>query len=736
MMRIMFFLATICSAGLVAPLYAAERGDAYNDALRDGVVFAQTQKWNVASDYWRKRIEEFSASDDVDKSDIAFLQIMETIALEKAGKGKAYKSWTGALNTYLESGTSWEREREALSAVIEKVKYDVGSSFSTDGVGIAGETRSALILESLDNILHFTNYDGPKPGLKVLAEEAAPNVSVSRNYFARPSAFFDAAPAAEETRSRGNVDTDVISDNASASSITRGIQSSNKSTAADLSPAALDTVDDEGYEILPLPSFDATAPSVDVAAHPSIPVKNAALAPISAYSEGADLITALDEEAVSNDQNPSPVKSQEEKPTVEKPLEEKAEAATAASTAPNSKLISRRVLSEANRELTDQELEYARRAWRYFEQNHQPNTGLYNSVHKYTFSTMWDVGSSLAALFCAYEIGIIDELYYDERMASMLNTLRDIPLYKGKLPNREYDTRTGLMTNLKNVVDDRGSGYSSLDIGRTLTWLAIIDQYHERFSEDINAVVDRWDLSAVLEDGEFYRDLVINGKTDRKQEGRIGYEQYAALGFSKWGKEATNAMDVEDASAEIVSGVEILRDTRAPDFLNLEPFLITLIEFAPVPSLVPEQASSLINAHIMRSKSIGKNILYTEDSIDESPWFLYNVISSPEGDWLCKTSSNKIADKCQTISTKAAFMANALFKLGYIEEILEESVGNFDLKNGYYAGVYDDGTLNRALTSNTNALILESLAFKVRGAAFLDSDYVESVAASKSRLAN
>jgi len=266
--------------------------------------------------------------------------------------------------------------------------------------------------------------------------------------------------------------------------------------------------------------------------------------------------------------------------------------------------------------------------------------------------------------------------------------------------------------------------------------LAIIDRHHDRFSEKIDAIVVRWNLERVLNDGEFHRDLLIDGKVDRKQEGRIGYEQYAALAFLQWDIEAENAMDVDDAITDIVSGVEILRDSRTPDFLNLEPFLITMLEYSPVPRVIPQQASSLINAHIMQSNKTGTSLLHAEDSIDEAPWFLYNTISSPEGDWLCKTGNNIVVEKCQAVSIKAAFMANMLFGLDYIENILTEVRGHFDLRNGYYAGVYNDGTVNKALTSNTNALILESLAFKKRGGAFLDGAYEERVAASKSRLAN
>jgi len=685
------------------PAYAASDAKKYHDALRDGVVYVQTQKWTVAADYWSITAKELSKAGDFNKVDLAFMAIMQTIALEKSGDAKAYSAWTKALGIYLENGTNWERERQALAASIEKVKYDVGSSFSSDGVGLSSSTKNALILESLDNILNFTAYEGPQPGLEVVGENNTPNVSVSRSYFPRPTAYLGAPNDVSEKRSRIRGEVNLLLDDVRGNTIPRGIQAAETESNEEVQP---DNIENDA-EYLSVPDFDPMPSNFIVKAYPSIAITQTGLEPITVFSSTVNESEKRNTEII-----------------VDKQILQ------------NRELISRRIFSDENGKITDLELEYAKRAWRYFENNYQANTGLYNSVHKYPFATMWDIGSALAALYCAFEIGVIDELYYDEKMSNILNTLRDIPLYKGKLPNREYDTRSGLMTNLKNIVDDNGSGYSSLDIGRTLTWLSIVSKHHERFADTIAEVVGRWDLESVLDGGEFYRELLIKGKTDRKQEGRIGYEQYAAMAFLQWQIEARNALDADETVIEIVSGVEILRDRRTPDFLNLEPFLISMLEFSSIPDVIPQQASALINAHIMQSQKIDSNLLYAEDSIDEAPWFLYNIISSPEGDWLCKTSRNKVAKKCQTVSTKAAFMADALFDLGYLKNILTDIESNFDIRNGYFAGFYGDGTLNKALTSNTNALILESLAFKKRGAAFIDSEFVEKVAASKSRLAN
>ena len=48
-------------------------------------------------------------------------------------------------------------------------------------------------------------------------------------------------------------------------------------------------------------------------------------------------------------------------------------------------------------------------AWKYFENNTQPETGLANAVDKYPSTTMWDTASYLGALVSAYELGIIEQ---------------------------------------------------------------------------------------------------------------------------------------------------------------------------------------------------------------------------------------------------------------------------------------------------------------------------------------
>jgi len=58
------------------------------------------------------------------------------------------------------------------------------------------------------------------------------------------------------------------------------------------------------------------------------------------------------------------------------------------------------------RSLTATELEMAKVAWTYFQNNTDDNTGLVNSVDGYTASTLWDTASYLLALISARDLDL------------------------------------------------------------------------------------------------------------------------------------------------------------------------------------------------------------------------------------------------------------------------------------------------------------------------------------------
>ncbi|MEM6797518.1 MAG: DUF3131 domain-containing protein, partial [Acidobacteriota bacterium] len=118
--------------------------------------------------------------------------------------------------------------------------------------------------------------------------------------------------------------------------------------------------------------------------------------------------------------------------------------------------------------LSDQEMEWARIAWRYFENNHNPQTGLVNMMDRYGVTNMWCLGDSIAALVAAEQLGLIDKRQFDARMSGLLDFLNRMGLFAGRLPNRLYDTANGAMIGHDNQPAE--IGWSAVEIGRLLVW--------------------------------------------------------------------------------------------------------------------------------------------------------------------------------------------------------------------------------------------------------------------------
>jgi hypothetical protein len=70
------------------------------------------------------------------------------------------------------------------------------------------------------------------------------------------------------------------------------------------------------------------------------------------------------------------------------------------------------------------------------------------------------------------------------------------------------------------------------------------------------------------------------------------------------------------------------------------------------------------------------------------------------------------------LSTKAAIGWMVLYRDDYTQRLANAMQGLFDPSKGWYAGRYErDGRPNRALTANTNAIVLESLCYLQNGIA-------------------
>lgn len=374
--------------------------------------------------------------------------------------------------------------------------------------------------------------------------------------------------------------------------------------------------------------------------------------------------------------------------------------------------------------LTPEEQTYARGAWQYFVKNYQPATGFTNSTGGYPSGTLWDMGNYLMALNAARWLNITDQADFDTRLNKFLTTLSSLKLFEDTLPNKVYNAANAQMVDYGNNPVERGLGWSALDVGRILAAFDVIRTCHPQYNDWLKGIVAKWQVARSLKDGQLFGATVLpDNKTLLVQEGRLGYEEYGARGYGLWGFSAPKAISLEPFKLVEINGVQIPVDTRdfkstnANNYVVSESYILDGIEFGLQGELA-DFAARVLDVQKRRYDTTGQLTAVTEDNIDQAPYFLYNTVYANGVNWATITDANQPYPQFRSISTKAAFGWRYLFPdNAYAQKVFEVVK---DLRSpddsGYYAGIYEESKQpNKALTGNTNGLILEILYYKAKG---------------------
>ncbi|WP_242041689.1 DUF3131 domain-containing protein [Alkalinema sp. FACHB-956] len=374
--------------------------------------------------------------------------------------------------------------------------------------------------------------------------------------------------------------------------------------------------------------------------------------------------------------------------------------------------------------LTPEEQEQAKIAWQYFVKNYQPSTGFTNSVGGYPSGSLWDMGNYLMALNSARWLKLIDQSEFDAKLNAFLNGIGKLQLFEGSLPNKTYHAANGQMVNYNNEPTDRGIGWSALDIGRMLAAFHVIRTCHPQYNDWIKGVLARWQIDRSVQDGQLYGAMILpDGKTMLVQEGRLGYEEYAVRGYQLWGYQAPKALAFEPFKLVDIYGIKIPVDerdfqtTNANNYIVSESYILDGIEFGFDRDMA-DYASRVFQVQERRFQQTGQLTAVTEDNIDGPPYFLYNTVYANGQAWATITDTNKPYPQLRSISTKAAFGWRYLYpESAYGQQLLNAVKMLYGPeKDGFYAGLYEETKQpNKALTGNTNGLILEILYYKARG---------------------
>lgn len=668
-------LSVVLIGMLAVSLHAAVDQASEWAPYRRGLTLFRLGQWREAGELWLTVSQQWykAAPDSAAVKHAALAQLLATIALEKANDVRAYKSWGTALQYYLEGNTDWPKEQQTLKERLRKLRLGL-QTLQAEG-GQPGVSEDALLLLQLENAVAFSTYSGPKPGLQRQAAPppSPPDSTTTRDYLPRPLAVIEHAQPP---------------------------QASPSSAAAPAGPAS-----PAGGQASPLPFGPGWRPPTPEAAQatPPSPLVPTVTGPAGAPGQAA----------------PTPVSPEVPGPIRRTLIPLETPAAPAPSSAePSAHPVPTVVTSPGPSASPSSPLdeEIARAAWRYFAANQQANTGMFNSVHTYPYTTLWDLGSSLAGLVAAEQLGLLDYGWFTKHLGRLLDTLAVLPLYNQELPNREYHTSTGKMVDLKNRLSNTGtgSGWSAVDIGRVLIWLKIIATWYPDFAKPVDQIVQRWNFTRLRQQQEMHGTWFDGQREIVWQEGRLGYEQYAATGYALWDIPLAKARDYDATRTVEILGVQLLYDTRNPAFLTSEPFCLAQMELGGIDDTFRHLTAALYRVQKRRWEDVNVLTAVSEDALDREPWFAYNTIYMQGHPWQAVTHKGQPCPGCKTLSTKAALAWAAIFPEAYSQRLRDKVKDLVHPTYGYYAGVYDNGPTNKALNINTNAIILETMLYVKR----------------------
>jgi len=362
----------------------------------------------------------------------------------------------------------------------------------------------------------------------------------------------------------------------------------------------------------------------------------------------------------------------------------------------------------------------ARTAWAYVDGQYNPQTGLVNSVINYKYATVWDIGSTLLALYSANQLGLLPDADYDARMRRALQTLTETRLFDNGAFNKNYHTQSGRIAGRpgQESATADGYGWSAIDLGRLLLALKVVATNQPQYAAQAQAIAQRVDFSRTVRDG-YLRGEDLSPVRNRQrayQEGRIGYEQYAALGYAAWGHPAEKALDVRaNARPVTVLGIPVYADNRGDDLLTSEPFVMYGLEVGWTAD-VRDLAWRVLAAQEARYRQTGAITIVNEDALNGPPYFLYySVLGNGKEFPVSPPDGAPPGPTPRTVSTKGAYGWHALLPSAYTWAAVQKVEGA-RTRNGWGAGVFEEsGRLSGGENVNTAAVILEAALYAKRG---------------------
>ncbi|WP_230350707.1 DUF3131 domain-containing protein [Lelliottia sp. WAP21] len=375
--------------------------------------------------------------------------------------------------------------------------------------------------------------------------------------------------------------------------------------------------------------------------------------------------------------------------------------------------------------LTPQERRWATIAWRYFQNNTQPQTGLVNGSDKQPRVTLWQIGDTLIALLSARELGLVPEAEFDARLSRLLGTLNRLTLTHTRTPGRLYSSQTAAPIDFTGK--PASSGWSAKDMARLMLALRLTGERAPQYREYLDKIILRWNFCPVMDkEGELWSASVQNGQPVVREELRLGESEYAASAFRLWGFPAGKAFTPPSRNVIIYqrSLAVDARDPRTtwqPSLLATLPAMLPGLEFGWQPPGVPYEVQKA-----MRNRAEGiwlsqktrwerdKVLTARADfSLSQAPWHLEDTVWGNGYAWNTLGDDGRDYPRLAQVSTRAVFVLWTLWENDYTDTLMSVTRHLNNPQLGWFEGrVEATGDINSTVTLSTNAMVLEALFYK------------------------
>jgi hypothetical protein len=388
--------------------------------------------------------------------------------------------------------------------------------------------------------------------------------------------------------------------------------------------------------------------------------------------------------------------------------------------------------------LSEQELGWAKIAWKYFVNNYHADTGLVSELDGSAVVSVWNIADTIAAAIAANHFGLIDDYEFDHRISPLLAFLNKMPLHEEKLPNLFYRADSGIISNKDG--EKKSIGWSAIDIGRLLIWLQILRNSAPQYAEYIDKAVLRWSFCEVIDDcGELQgmnRNSSADPSSSLQQKEPLGYQEYALMGYTAWGfpprqrrKSSVKLPVVRIYDMNLPYSNEDSSTTGSSNSLVSTPYILQGVEFNwdriddqhSLDSSSSDRAAAEMaqRIYIVQEKRYRYERIFTartDHRRKDKPYTLYDTIFADGYAWNTLTPEGESHQNIALVSTSATFGMWALWKTSYTDGLMQLISTLYDPERGWFEGRQEkDGAHERTISCTTNATVLEALYYKEHG---------------------